>query len=237
VINTMVAESLDDLAEKIKAVNGKNINQAVFDVLRKEIREIKPILFNGDNYSQSWEKEAKKRGLPNAKTTPDALPALVTPKALELFEKYRVLSQVELKSRYTIYLERYIKDLEIEAKCLNNLCMEHVIPAATAYQATLATALARTREVLGKAVDLSVQEEILKKIVELIGKIYQMNREVMARMAKADAIHDEQKKAEMLFREVKLRMNELRGYVDELEPLVDDELWPLPTFWEMLFIS
>ncbi len=176
VINTIVAESLEDLGEKIKAVNGKNINQAVFDVLKKEIREIKPILFNGDNYTQAWEKEAKKRGLPNAKTTPDALPALISPKALGLFEKCRVLSHVELKSRYLVRVERYIKDLEIEAKCLNNLCMEHVIPAATAYQATLATALARTREVLGKADDLSVQEEILRKIVDLIGKIYRLNR-------------------------------------------------------------
>jgi len=237
VINTIVAESLEELAEKIKAVNGKNINQAVFDVLKKEIREIKPILFNGDNYTAAWEKEAKKRGLPNAKTTPEALPALITAKAIQLFEKARVLSPVELKSRYVIYLERYIKDLEIEAKCLNTLCMEHVIPAATAYQATLATALARTREVLGKAADLSVQEEILKKIVELIGKIYRTNQEVLAQMAKADGLHDEQKKAETLCREVKARMNELRTYVDALEPLVDDELWPLPTFWEMLFIN
>jgi len=238
VINTIVAESLDDLAGKIKAsLKGKGVNQAVLDVLKKEIREIKPILFNGDNYSPAWEKEATRRGLPNAKTTPEALPALVTEKALALFERYRVLSPVELKSRYTIYLERYIKDLEIEAKCLHNLCMEHVIPAATAYQATLATALTRTREALGKGVDLRVQETLLRDIVELVGRIYHKDRDIMDALKKAEGHGDEQERAGTLYREVKLRMNELRDCVDALESLVDDEVWPLPAFWEMLFIN
>ncbi|MDD4356600.1 MAG: glutamine synthetase III, partial [Smithellaceae bacterium] len=100
VINTIVAESLDELAEKIKARGTKNINQAVFDVLKKEIKLIKPILFNGDNYTREWEAEAKKRGLPNEKITPHALKALIADKALNLFEKYKVLSNAELKSRY-----------------------------------------------------------------------------------------------------------------------------------------
>lgn len=237
IINTIVAESLDYLAEKIKAVDGKKtINQAVFDVLRKEIKTIKPILFNGDNYTQEWEKEAAKRGLPNAKTTPEALPALITPKALDLFDKYQVLSNVELKSRYLIYVERYIKDLEIEVKCLNNLCMNQIIPAATAYQKTLAKAIISAREALGKA-DLSAQQDILKNIVMLVNKIYKANQEVMATVEKAETIHDEQKKADMLCIKAKTKMNELRGYVDALEGLVAEELWPLPKFWEMLFIN
>jgi glutamine synthetase len=237
VINTIVAESLDDLAAKISTVKGKNINQAVFDVLRKEIRAIQPILFNGDNYTAEWEKEAARRGLPNAKTTPAALKALVTPKALDLFEKYKVLCHVELKSRYLIYLERYIKDLEIEVKCLSNMCLSQVIPAATSYQTSLSQAIVGAREVLGKSVDLSAQQDILKRTVDLINKIYATNQEVLAHVEKADAIHDEQKKAEMLCDKVKTRMNELRTYVDELEVLVDDGHWPVPKFWEMLFIS
>ena len=236
VLNTIVAESLDYLSEKIKAQGGKNINQAVFDVIKKEIKEIKAVLYNGDNYTPEWEKEAGKRGLPNDKTTPVALKALVTQKALDLFDKYQVLSNVELKSRYLIRLERYIKDLEIEVKCLNNICLSQVIPATTAYQKGLSKAIIGAREALGKSVDFSAQQELLKRIVELVNKIYATDKDILAKVAAVSSVHDEQKKAEMLCSKVKTRMNELREYVDELEDLVDDELWPMPKFWEMLFI-
>ena len=235
-LNTMVAESLDYLAEKIKAKGG-SINQAVFEVLKKEIGDIKSVLFNGDNYSKEWEIEAQRRGLPNNKTTPAALKSLVTSKALNLFEKYAILSPVELKARYLIYLEKYIKDLEIEVKCLNNICLSQVLPAAAAYQEAIAKAMNATKEALGGSVVLSAQGEILKEIVDLINKIYATHKEICAKVEAASAIHDEQQKAEMLCNKVKIKMNELRGYVDDLEDLVDDEMWPLPKFWEMLFIS
>lgn len=237
VLNTIVAESLDYLAEKIKASETKNINQAVLEVLKKEIKDIKPILYNGDNYTKEWEIEAEKRGLPNAKTTPVALKALVTDKALNLFEKYQVLSKIELKSRYLIYLEKYIKDLEIEVKCLNNICMNQVIPAAVIYQKTLARTINETKAALGSSVVLSSEVEMLKKIVDLINKIHTANQDILAKVEAADAVHDEQRKAEMLCTKVKTAMNELRDTVDELEGLVDEEIWPMPKFWEMLFIS
>ncbi len=236
VLNTIVAESLDYLAEKIKAKTG-NINQIVFEVLKKEINDIKPILFNGDNYTKEWENEAEKRGLPNDKTTPVALKALVTDKALNLFEKYSVLSKVELKSRYLIYLEKYIKDLEIEVKCLNNICMNQVIPAAVAYQKVLAGAINETKNALGSSAVLSSEMEILKKMVDLINKIYSINKDILTKVDAANGVHDEQRKAEMLCSKVKTCMNELRDCVDELEGLVDDDMWPMPKFWEMLFIS
>lgn len=236
VINTIVAESLDELAEKIKAKGTKNINQAVFEVLRSEIKSIKPILFNGDNYTKEWEAEAKKRGLPNEKTTPSALKALITDKALNLFEKYEVLSKEELKSRYLIHVERYIKDLEIEVNCLNNICMSQVIPTAVDYQKKLAKAIISTKEVLGSAAVVSSQTELLKKILDMINNIYTTNKDIQAKVEAANAIHDEQKKAEILCAKVKPKMDELREYVDALENLVDDETWPLPKFWEMLFI-
>ena len=236
-INTMVAESLDELAQKISARGTKNINQAVFDVLRSEIKSIKPILFNGDNYTREWEVEAKKRGLPNEKTTPSALKALITDKALKLFEKYEVLSNVELKSRYLIHVERYIKDLEIEVNCLNNICMTQVIPASVAYQKKLAKAIIDTKEVLGSSAIVSSQKDHLKKILELINNIYATNKDIQKKVEDASAIHDEPKKAEFLGSKVKPKMDELREYVDALENIVDDETWPLPKFWEMLFIS
>jgi glutamine synthetase len=239
ILNTMVAESLDYLAEKIKEQCGKNtsMNQCVLTVIRKELKEIKAVLFNGDNYTEEWEKEAAKRGLPNDKTTPVALKALITKKALDLFEKYRILSNVELKSRYLIHIERYIKDLEIEVKCLGNICLSQIIPAATVYQQRLAQAITGAREALGKSADLSAQQELLKRITELVNKTYATHKDILAGIDKASSIHDEQKKAEMLCSKVKPKMNALRDYVDELEGLVDDELWPLPKFWEMLFIS
>ena len=235
-INTMVAESLDELAEKIAAKGTKNIHQAVFEVLKSEIKTIKPILFNGDNYTKEWEAEAKKRGLPNEKTTPSALKALVTGKALKLFEKYEVLSNVELKSRYLIHLERYIKDLEIEVNCLNHICMTQVIPAAVAYQKKLAKAIVDTKEVLGSSAVVSSQTELLKKILDLINNIYLTNKDIQTKVEAAAAVHDEPKKAEMLGSKVKPKMDELREYVDALENLIDDATWPLPKFWEMLFI-
>ena len=236
-INTMVAESLDELAQKISARGTKNINQAVFDVLRSEIKFIKPILFNGDNYTKEWEVDAKKRGLPNEKTTPSALKALITDKALKLFEKYEVLSNVELKSRYLIHVERYIKDLEIEVNCLNNICMTQVIPAAVAYQQKVAKAITSSQKALGAGAVVSSQKEILKKIMELISKIYKTNDDIQTKVKAASAVHDEPKKAEFLGSKVKPKMDELREYVDALENIVDDEIWPLPKFWEMLFIS
>lgn len=239
VLNTIVAESLDYMADKIKAecVKNANINQCVLSVIRREMKNLKPILFNGDNYSRAWEKEAAKRGLPNHKTTPEALKSLITPKALDLFEKYRVLSREELKSRYLIRVERYIKDLSIEAKCLQNICLSQIIPVATSYQNRLSETILRTREALGKGADLAAQQDLLKRLAALVNRVYAGNQEILAGIEKASAVHDEQKKAEMLCDKVKTRMNELRESVDELEGIVDDELWPLPKFWEMLFIS
>jgi glutamine synthetase len=239
VLNTIIAESLDYLAEKISAQCAKNnnINRCVLNVIREELKEIKPILFNGDNYSQEWEKEAAKRGLPNNKTTPVALKTLITEKALDLFDKYRVLSNVELKSRYLIHIEKYIKDMEIEVKCLNNICISQVIPAATSYQKRLTAAIIGTREALGKSADLFAQQDLLKRVTSLINKVYSINQDILSEINTASAIHNEQKKAETLCFKVKPKMNELREYVDALELLVDDELWPMPKFWEMLFIN
>jgi glutamine synthetase len=236
VINTIVAESLDELAGKIAANETKNINQAVFEVLKSEISAIKPVLFNGDNYTREWEAEAKKRGLPNEKTTPSALKALITDKSLKLFEKYEVLSNAELKSRYLIHVERYIKDLEIEVNCLNNICMTQVIPAAVAYQKKLAKAIISAKDALGPAAVLSSQMELLKKVLDLINNIYTTLKDIQARVEAAGAVHDESRKAEMLGGKVKPKMDELREYVDALENMLDDETWPLPKFWEMLFI-
>ncbi|MBP7231371.1 MAG: glutamine synthetase III [Syntrophaceae bacterium] len=235
-INTFVAESLDELADKIRAKGAVKINQAVFEVLKSEISQLRPILFNGDNYSKDWVAEAKKRGLPNERTTPGALKALLTQHSLQLFEKYQVLNNAELRARYFISIERYIKDLEIEVNCLGNLCLTQVIPAAIDYQGKLAQSILRVQEVLGSGAVLSSQTNLLKRILDLIHRVYTSSKDMQARMEAAKTIADEQKKAETLCVKIKPMMDELRKSVDELENLVDDEIWPLPKFWEMLFI-
>jgi len=237
VINTIVAESLDDLAEKIRSRNGKNINQAVFDVLREEIKVIKPILFDGDNYSPEWEEMAARRGLPNAKTTPEALDSLITEKAFALFSKYTVLSPVELNSHYLIHLERYIKDLEIEAKCLHNLILGQVVPAAVAYQIQLSDAIRGAREALGEKADIALLTELLTRIQLLCATCLDQDRQMMAEISGALAREDEKEKASVLGKRVKAKMATLRAAADELETMVPDALWKLPKFWEMLFLS
>jgi len=115
--------------------------------------------------------------------------------------------------------------------------MSQVIPAVVAYQKTLAKAIISTKQALGTAAGISSQKELLKRIVNLINKIYVLNKDILTKVEAASAVHDEAKKAEMLSTKIKPKMDELREYVDALEVLVDDETWPLPKFWEMLFIS
>ena len=148
-----------------------------------------------------------------------------------------MLSNLEVKARQLIHLERYIKDLEIEVKCLNTICLSQIIPATVFYQKKLADAINSTKEALGNAAVVTAEIELLKKIIDLINNIHATNKDIQLKVEAANGLHDEQKKAEMLSSKVKPKMEELREYVDALENIVDDDVWPLPKFWEMLFIS
>ncbi len=236
VLNTIVAESLDVLAEKIEA-KGSNAKQATMDVLREELKAIKPILFNGDNYSGEWEREAERRGLPNKKNTPASLPDMVSGKAVKLFEKHRVLSEVELKSRFHVRIERYCKKLDIEVTTLMSMVSSQVVPTALEYQSSVASSIDETIEVLGDGADMSAQKELLKETAQLINRIILTNRTLAAKRAEAIDIPDEMKRAIFYCNEIKGVMEELRSLCDGLEYLVDDETWPMPKFWEILFIS
>ncbi|MCX7679051.1 MAG: glutamine synthetase III [Spirochaetes bacterium] len=236
VLNTIVAESLDYLAEKIMQ-NGRNAKQAAMDVLREEIKIIKPILFNGDNYSHQWEEEAAKRGLPNKKTTPASLPDMITDKAIKLFTKYNVLSEIELKARYQVRIERYCKKLDIEAITLYEMISNQILPAAFKYQSTIASSIDDTEEILKDSIDLSPQKEILKEVTSLINQIIILNKKLFEMRTNALAIHDETKRAEYYCNEIRPLMETLRTHCDRLETIVDTDLWPMPKFWEILFIN
>jgi len=236
VLNTIVAESLDVLTEKIKAKGG-DVKQAALDVIREEIKVIKPVLFMGDNYSKEWEDEAKKRGLPNKKTTPESLGDLVTEKALVLFEKYNVLSRVELKSRYFIRLERYIKEMDIEAMTLCSMIQNQILPAGIDYQYKVASSIAAAAGVLGDAGVLKAQKELLGTVASLVSNLQIAVNDLKAKNEKAGAMHNEEKKAAFYCNEIKAVMADIREKADTLETIVDNTLWPLPKLWEMLFIS
>lgn len=236
VLNTIVAESLDIIAAKIEA-KGANIKQAVLDVVREEVKANKAILFMGDNYTKEWEAEAVKRKLPNKKTSSEALKDLDTKKAVELFEKYSVLTSGELKSRYRIRLEKYIKEIDIEAVTLCNMVQNQIIPAALQYQKAVSGSIGSAIEVLGDTREIKPQKELLKTVSTLISDAQKLVEELKAGIEKSNSIASEEKKASFMCNEIRKTMFEIRSRVDILEHYVDNELWPVPKYWEMLFIS
>ncbi len=237
VLNTIVAESLDEIALMIEARETGNIRQTVLDIMKEEIPFVKQVLFMGDNYSEEWHREAARRGLPNLKTTPEATKALCDDKAIKLFEKYGVLSPLELKSRYTIRLEKYCKVIEIEARTLCTLSVGQVVPAAVDYQDRLASSIANTERVLGAAADLTQQKEMLKRLTELINGASTSVGVLKSKLARRNGFANHQEEADYFCEEIKVVMDEVRKQVDELELYIADELWPMPKFWEMLFVK
>ena len=235
ILNTIVAESLDIIAEKIKA-KGNDVKKALIEVIKEELSEFKPVLFNGDNYSEEWHKEAEKRKLPNFKTTPEALKAFIADKSYALFKKYAVYNEIELKSRYTIRIEKYITDLKIETRAMKNILSEEVIPSGLKYQKVIADAITSTEAILGASA-VSAQKELLKRIATLVNTITAGTEELCKLYNEGCEIEEEQKQAEFFCNSVKAKMDSIRESVDELELAVDNELWQLPKFWEMLFIN
>ena len=235
VLNTIVAESLDFMATELeKAVKGgKNLNQAIQDLLPGIIREHKKVLFNGDGYSEEWHKEAERRGLPNHKTTPDALPAVVSKESLELFTKYKVYTDKELHSRFNIWCENYVKVVTIEARTASMIATQFILPAALKYQKEVADAV---KSVKDAGVDPGAQLDVLRSLAGGIGDL----QKAIGTIDKALAHHGGDKPidhARYARDHVLAAMNELRKAGDKLETLVSDEHWPLPTYREMLFIK
>ncbi len=235
VLNTIVAESLDYLCDKIEKKGG-DVKQSALDIIREEIKVIKPVLFMGDNYSKEWEEEAGRRGLPNRKNLPASIPDMISEKAISLFEKMNVLSSVELTSRYHIRVERYCKKLDIEAVTLCNMVNGYVVPAAINYQNEIASSIATVMDVMGNTADLSSQKELLASITSLTSSLLARTGKLAGMREHAHTLEGIGE-ARYFCDQVKPVMLEIRDICDQLEVLVSDELWALPKFWEMLFIS
>jgi glutamine synthetase len=233
-MNTIVAESLDYCATRLEKETGgkpEKLNKALQALLTEIMKEHGAIIFNGDGYTEAWHEEAEKRGLLNLKTTPDALPQLVKSETKKLFEKYGVLSARELESRYEIYLEQYIKTCSTEARLTYEIAQTMVFPAAIRYQNELASTCANL-----KLVGYEFDTDTLDQVTALVKKLQDSCAELRDLISHPHA-SDKLKAAKHCRDDVLPAMLEVRRAVDALEGVVADDLWPLPTYQEMLFIK
>jgi len=229
-LNTIAAEALDEIATRLEKAKNKNAEAAAIikDIYEKHSR----VIFNGNNYSAEWPKEAAKRGLPNVTNAVDALKAFVTDKSLKLFEKYKVISHKEMHSRYDIYVDAYAKQLCIEALVAIDMVKKQFIPAAAEYATFLAESIASFKAV---SVPAPVQEDLLRKAAELMASAYKNLGKLEAATTKAQGIADTVKKAEAYRDKVATAMRNLRTDIDALEMIVPRDMWPVPTYAELLF--
>jgi glutamine synthetase len=232
VLNTILADSLQYVADELEKATGfdpKKLNGAVKKLIQQIIKEHGRVVFNGDNYSSEWHEEAEKRGLPNLHTSVDALPYLVKKETVDLFKRHKVLSKAELNSREEIYLDQYVLFITVEAKTALRMAKTAVLSAAVKYQTELATNVAALKSA-GLEADTAAVEELSLKIAELKKSIdaLEASLDVKGSTSLAQAKHACEKMLPAI--------NAVREIVDTLEFIVSDELWPLPTYQEMLFV-
>ena len=240
VLNTIVAKQLKEFKIQVDAlIAAKDLkkDEAIFNVLREYIKSSKKILFEGNGYSKEWEIEAKKRGLSNNKTTPEALKARISKKSIALFEEMNVLSKIEADARYEIEVEEYTMRIQIEARVLGDIAGNHVVPTAVRYQNMLIENVSGLKDIFGNDFEKHAGEQLklIKKISEHIEGIHSKVEKMINARKKANNIEDIEAKAHAYCFEVKPFFEEIRYHCDKLELMVDDELWPLTKYRELLF--
>ncbi|MBS4057560.1 MAG: glutamine synthetase III [Bacteroidales bacterium] len=242
VLNTIVAEALEAFYQEVNSLVNKEIKKedAIFEVIKKFIEESKAVRFEGNSYSEEWKEEAARRGLSNHANTVEAIKAFISEKSIALFEKYNVLTRRELVARYEIKLDKYVRKLQIEARLIGDLSVNHIIPTAIRYQNTLIENAKGLKEVLDSKsyVKLSRnQVQTIKEISEHIAEVKQYVEEMVEERKIANRLENEHEKANAYCYKVKPYFEKIREHVDKLEMLVDDQEWPLPKYRELLFIK
>ncbi len=238
VLNTIMAATLKEFKKEVDALieKGEKKEIAIMHVLRNYIAQSKKIRFEGDNYSEEWAEEAKKRGLNNFKTTPEALDAYITENAKNLFFDNGIFSKVELEARHEIMLEEYVKKVQIEARILGYLCTNHVLPAAINYQNTLIENVRGLKEVgLGENT-YKAQKNLLEVISKHIQDINDNVEAMIEARKKANEVEDMHSRAADYCNKVKTYFDKIRYSADKLELVVDDKHWPLPKYRELLYL-
>ena len=235
VLNTIVAEAIDEMCGKLEHAldNGTTFEDALRGLLAAEVEDFRHVIFNGDNYSPAWVEEAERRGLLNRRNTMEALPALVDGKNATLFEKYGVLSHRELESRYEIYVDQYFKTVNIEGETAADIAGTMVLPAATRYLHDLLATADR-----GNGVGVKVEGIVAtaRKVSDLIDELTDKLETLVAQNAElgGDTVFS---KAEHMRTNIIPAMTAVRGVVDRMEKVIPDDLWPMPTYRDMLFVK
>ncbi len=238
IMNTMMAEQLKQFKNDVDALikKGNKKDDAIFQVLKRYIVESKPIRFEGNGYSDEWVKEAKKRGLPNLRTTPEALKVYISKKAKKLFTDHNILREDEMDARYEIELEKYKLKLQIESRVMSDLAMNQVIPAALRYQRELIQSLNGLQNIGSKS--KSASKNLFEMIDEIADRVSVIRESVYAMIderKKANKLEEAEAQAKAYCDKVLPYFEKIRYEVDKLEFIVDDDKWPLPKYREMLF--
>lgn len=238
-LNAIVAKQLIDFKKEVEALIEKGLkkDEAIFNVLREYIKQTKHILFEGDGYSMEWEEEAARRGLSNHKNTPAALKAKVSQKSLDLFAEVGVMNNTEVTARYEIELEDYIKKVQIEGRVLGDIVRNHIMPTAFKYQNLLIENIKGLKEIFGNQYEEYAAEQlmVLKKISMHVNELNAKLHEMMDARKDANAIDSVEKTAQAYCEKVKPYYDEIRYHADKLELMVDNELWTLTKYRELLF--
>ena len=232
VLNTIVADVLSVMADELETA--EDFDLAVHDLIKKTVTDHQRIVFNGNGYSEEWVAEAEKRGLPNIKSMVEAVPSLVSEKAIKLFAKHHVYTEIELRSRAEIEYEAYSKTINIEAKTMIEMTNKLYIPAVIKYSTILAGSINAIKSAVPEA-DVSVQENLLKETSSLLSKAKAALSAIQEYVVVAASTNEGEEQA-LYFRSVVFpAMSELRTPIDELEVIVDKEIWPVPTYGDLFF--
>ncbi len=241
VLNTIMAKQLNIFKAEVDELietKGLKKDEAIFNILREYVKNCKKIIFEGDGYSKEWEAEAKERGLNNHKTTPEALKQIQNKKYADLYEEMGIYSHREYEARVEIKLEKYSTVVDIEARVLADMARNHIVPAALNYQNRLIDNVKGLKEIFGEKEYLNLAKEQMDLIRSISEKVAQMKvgaDELLAAKEKASKISDAQKQADAYCTEVRTLFEKIRTASDALEMMVDDELWPMTKYREMLF--
>lgn len=232
VLNTIVAEAFKEAADELE--KAEDFDMAVHDMIKKLFTEHRRIIFNGNGYSQAWVEEAERRGLPNIKCAVDAIETLVTDKAVKLFETFHVFTRAELESRVEVEYEAYAKTINIEAKTMLDMAGKQIIPVAVRYATRLAQSIKDVREACPEA-DVSAQTELLLETSSQLGKMKKALAELQEITDRCAAMESGKNQAKAYYSQVVPAMDRLREPADRLEMVVDKELWPFPSYGDLIF--